>query len=177
MYQGRAVRLPVNVVRELQHVLRARRMLENDANLVAQRPEGVRVEDIAALLGRDVAHVADLLAMAETPRSLDANLDRGGDEHTLGDSLVDELALDPEDITQAHEVDKLLDTWIAALSRREREVLEGRFGLHDREPETLDVLSVRLGLTRERVRQIQNEALLKLKRHVARSGIKRDALM
>jgi RNA polymerase nonessential primary-like sigma factor len=178
MYQGRAVRLPVNVVRELQHVLRARRMLENDANLVAQRPEGVRVEDIAALLGRDVAHVADLLAMAEAPRSLDANLDRtAGDEHTLGDSLVDDLALDPEDITQAHEVDKLLDTWITALSRREREVLEGRFGLHDREPETLDVLSVRLGLTRERVRQIQNEALLKLKRHVARSGIKRDALM
>ncbi len=177
MYQGRAVRLPVNVVRELQQVLRARRMLENDANLVAQRPEGVRVEDIAALLGRDVAHVADLLAMAETPRSLDANLDRGGDEHTLGDSVVDELALDPEDITHAHEVDKLPDTWIAALSRREREVLEGRFGLHDREPETLDVLSVRLGLTRERVRQIQNEALLKLKRHVARSGIKRDALM
>ena len=51
MYQGRAVRLPVNIVRELQHVLRARRMLESDAALVAQRPAGIRVEDIAAFLG------------------------------------------------------------------------------------------------------------------------------
>ena len=177
MYQGRAVRLPVNVVREVQHVLRARRMLENDAVLVAQRPEGIRVEDIAALLGRDAAHVSDLLAMAEAPRSLDASLDPAGDEHSLGDSLVDELAVDPEDITQAHEVDRLLAKWVEALSAREREVLEGRFGLHDREPETLDVLSVRLGLTRERVRQVQNEALLKLRRYVVRSGVKRDALL
>ncbi len=177
MYQGRAVRLPVNVVRELQQVLRARRLLENDANLVAQRPEGIRVEDIAALLGQEANHVADLLSMAETPRSLDASLDRSGDEHTLGDTLVDELALNPQDITQAHEVDVLLEQWIATLSAREREVLEGRFGLHDREPETLDVLSHRLGLTRERVRQVQNEALVKLKRYIARRGIHRDAVM
>jgi RNA polymerase nonessential primary-like sigma factor len=62
------------------------------------------------------------------------------------------------------------------LTHREKEVLEGRFGLHDREPETLEVLSDRLGLTRERVRQIQNEALLKLKRHMVRSGISKEAL-
>jgi RNA polymerase nonessential primary-like sigma factor len=177
MYQGRAVRLPVNVVRELQHVLRARRALENDAALSAQRPEGVRVEDIAALLGMEPSAVADLLAMAEAPRSLDASLDREDGEQTLGDSLVDELALDPQDAAQAHEVDQLLERWVATLSHREREVLEGRFGLHDREAETLDVLSVRLGLTRERVRQVQNEALLKLKRHISRSGVKRDSLM
>ena len=177
MYQGRAVRLPVNVVREVQQVLRARRALENDAALVAQRPEGIRVEDIAALLGRDAPDVADLLAMSEAPRSLDATLDPGGDEHSLGDSLVDELALDPQAQAHAHEVDVLLEEWIATLSPREREVLEGRFGLHDREPETLDVISSRLGLTRERVRQVQNEALFKLKRHLARRGIKREFLM
>lgn len=177
MYQGRAVRLPVNVVRELQHVLRARRALENDAALVAQRPEGVRVDDIAALLGRDVNDVQDLLSMAETPRSLDATLNHMDGDQTLGDGLVDALALDPQDITQAREVDELLERWIATLSAREREVLEGRFGLHDRDPETLDVLSIRLGLTRERVRQVQNEAIYKLKRHIARSGIKRDSLM
>jgi RNA polymerase nonessential primary-like sigma factor len=55
-------------------------------------------------------------------------------------------------------------------------VLEGRFGLHHRDPETLEVLSDRLGLTRERVRQIQNEALSKLKRQMARNGIDREAL-
>lgn len=177
MYQGRAVRLPVNVVRELQQVLRARRALENDATLLANRPDGVHVEDIAALLGRDSADVADLLALAEAPRSLDASMDRSGDDQTLGDSLVDELTLDPSGVIQAHEVERLLEDWIGTLSEREKEVLEGRFGLHDREPETLDVLSMRLGLTRERVRQVQNEALCKLKRYLARSGITRQALL
>ncbi len=176
MYQGRAVRLPVNVVRELQQVLRARRALENDAAFVAARPDGIRVEDIASLLGRDPSTVADLLAMAEMPRSLDASLDRGGDDQTLGDTLVDELTMEPDNVTQAHEVEHLLGEWLATLSGREKEVLQGRFGLYDSEPETLDVLSTRLGLTRERVRQVQNEALLKLKRHLMRRGIGKEAL-
>jgi RNA polymerase nonessential primary-like sigma factor len=173
------IRLPVHVVRELQQVLRARRVLENDPAFAARKGyegEGVRVEDVAALLGRDVQQVAELLAMAETPRSLDAASDRSDDEHTLGDSMADELAVDPTGVAQNHEVERLLDSWIDALSQREREVLEGRFGLHDREPETLEVLSDRLGLTRERVRQIQNEALLKLRRHMTRNGISKEAL-
>ena len=177
MYQGRAVRLPVNVVRELQHVLRARRLLENDSELVAKRPEGIRVEDIAALLGQAPHHVADLLSIGEAPRSLDASLDRSGDDMTLGDGLIDEQTLAPEDVTLAHEVDLLLEKWIGTLSDRERVVLQGRFGLHDQEPETLDVLSIRLGLTRERVRQVQNEALSKLKRYLTRRGITRQSLM
>lgn len=177
IYQGRAVRLPVNVVRELQQVLRARRALENDAAFVVRRPDGIRVEDIAALLGRDTAGVADLLALAETPRSLDAAMDRSDEAQTLADSLVDELTVDPSGVTQAHEVERLLEAWISTLSEREKEVLEGRFGLHDRDPETLDVLSMRLGLTRERVRQVQNEALCKLKRYLARRGITREALL
>ena len=180
MNQGRVIRLPVHVVRELQQVLRARRTLENDPAFAKARGsiegEGVRVEDVAALLGRDVQEVAELLAMAETPKSLDAALDRTDDDHTLADSMPDDATLDPTGVTQNHEVERLLENWIDALSVREKEVLEGRFGLHDREPETLEVLSDRLGLTRERVRQIQNEALLKLRRHMARSGVDREAL-
>lgn len=180
MNQGRVIRLPVHVVRELHQVLRARRTLENDAQFMARRGglegEGVRVEDVAALLGRDVAEVAQLLAMAEAPRSLDASLDRSDEEHTLGDQMADELAEDPTGVTHSHEVERLLAGWIDVLSHREKEVLEGRFGLHDREPETLEVLSERLGLTRERVRQIQNEAMLKLKRHMVRNGVGKEAL-
>ena len=180
MNQGRVIRLPVHVVRELQQVLRARRTLENDPAFAAARKgyegEGVRVEDVAALLGRDVQQVAELLAMAETPRSLDATTDRNDDDHTLADTMADELAVDPTGVTHNHEVERLLDSWIDALSQREKEVLEGRFGLHDREPETLEVLSDRLGLTRERVRQIQNEALLKLRRYMTRNGIRKEAL-
>ncbi len=178
MNQGRVIRLPVHVVRELQQVLRARRTLENDPAFAATRNEGdgVRVEDVAALLGREVQEVAHLLAMAETPKSLDAVVDRSDDQHTLGDFMADELTLDPTGVTQNHEVERLLANWLDALSNREKEVLEGRFGLHDREPETLEVLSDRLGLTRERVRQIQNEALVKLKRQMTRSGVDREAL-
>jgi RNA polymerase nonessential primary-like sigma factor len=177
LYQGRAVRLPVNVVRELQHVLRARRLLENDSELLARRPEGIRVDDIAALLGTDPQHVADLLSMAEAPRSLDASLDLAGDDQTLGDELVDDVTLSPDEVTLSHEVDALLDEWIGTLTQREREVLEARYGLHGHDPETLDVLSERLGLTRERVRQVQNEALLKLKRYLGRRGITQDKLI
>jgi len=177
MLQGRVIRLPVNVVRELQQVLRARRALENDPAFNEARPDGVRVEDVANFLGRDVNDVAELLALAETPKSLDATMDRSESEQTLGESVVDELALDPSGVTQTHEVERLLEEWLHSLSGREQEILEGRFGLHDREPETLDVLSHRLGLTRERVRQVQNEALLKLKRYLARRGITREALL
>jgi RNA polymerase nonessential primary-like sigma factor len=179
MNQGRVIRLPVHVVRELQQVLRARRTLENDPAFASRNGangEGVRVEDVAALLERDVQEVAQLLALAETPKSLDAVVDRSDDEHTLSDFMADELAIDPTGVTHNHEVERLVAGWIDALSQREKEVLEGRFGLHHRDPETLEVLSDRLGLTRERVRQIQNEALSKLKRQMARNGIDREAL-
>ena len=176
MNQSRTIRLPVHVVRELQQVMRARRALENDETLLARRPDGVRVEDIASFLGRDVNEVAELMALTETPRSLDAAVDSGGDDHTLADSVADEQGADPAGVTHAHEMERLLENWIETLTEREQEVLEGRYGLHDREPETLEVLSDRLGLTRERVRQIQNEALVKLRRHLTRRGIDRDAL-
>ena len=179
MNQGRVIRLPVRVLRELQKVVRARRTLESDP-AYAQRRNGldgetVRVEDIAALMGRDVQDVAELLALAEPPRSLDAALDSSDDEHTLGDLMPDELAVDPAISTQEHEAERLVDGWCESLSSREKEVIAGRFGLHDRDPETLDVLSGRLALTRERVRQIQNEAMHKLKRYMTRGGFDRQA--
>jgi RNA polymerase nonessential primary-like sigma factor len=178
MMQARAIRLPVHVVRELQQVMRARRALEGDPEFIARRPDGVRVEDVAALLGREVQEVADLMALAEAPRSLDAGGERGDDSFTLADTVAsDDEGGDPTGVTQTHEVEKLLDQWILVLTEREREVLEGRYGLHDRDPETLEVLSVRLGLTRERVRQIQNEALAKMRRQLARAGVQRDALL
>ncbi|KLN56269.1 sigma-70 family RNA polymerase sigma factor [Variovorax paradoxus] len=177
MAQARAIRLPVHVVRELQQVLRARRTLEGDAQFLAHRPDGVRVEDVAAFLGLDVQAVAELLALAEAPRSLDAGDAHGDEGFTLADTVASEDGQgDPTDVTHTHEVARLLDQWVHALDAREREVLEGRYGLHDREPETLEVLSVRLGLTRERVRQIQNEALAKMRRQLTRSGVGRDAL-
>ncbi len=179
MHQARLVRLPVHVVRELNQVLKARRALE------ARMPDGteserqVRVEDVAAALGRPVQEVTDLLRFAEQPASLDAPLDRnpadGGSESLL-DSVADDGASDPMSLTLSNEVDRLLEHGLDELNDREREVLAGRYGLRDREPETLEVLAERLGLTRERIRQIQQEALLKLKRRMLRNGIDRDSV-
>lgn len=179
--QGRVIRLPVHVMREVKKVLRARQLLATDPAYLERRngldASNVRSEDIAALLGLDVQDVAELLALAENPRSLDAALDKTEGDHTLIDTVADAVTLDPTDVTQSHEVERLLDLWMDTLSEREQQILEGRFGLHQHEPETLELLSERLGLTRERVRQIQNEALLKLKRYLAHHGVDRDALL
>jgi RNA polymerase nonessential primary-like sigma factor len=178
MHQARLVRLPVHVVRELNHVLKARRSLEAaSARSAEDRP--VRVEAIAEALGRPVQEVADLLRFAEQPASLDAPLERDALDHgeSLLDSVADDHAVDPLGLTLSHEVESLLQSGLSELNDREREVLAGRYGLRDREPETLEVLAERMGLTRERIRQIQQEALLKLKRRMIRQGIDRDSVL
>ena len=182
MHQARLVRLPVHVVRELNQVLRARRALESQRALAAEADDRpVRVERIAEKVGRPVQEVADLLRYAEQPASLDAPRDAAArDSDAGGESLLDGVADDgnddPEGRLLHHELESLLEGELLELSRREREVLTGRFGLHNSEPETLEALAERLGLTRERVRQIQQEALVKLKRHMARRGIDRDSV-
>lgn len=179
MHQVRLVRLPVHVVRELNQVLKARRTLEArlPAEVGHERP--VRVEDVAALIGRPVHEVAELLRLAEQPASLDAPLERhpaeGSSESLMG-SVADDDAGDPMSLTLSGELERLLEHGLGELNEREQEVLSGRYGLHDREPETLEILAARLGLTRERIRQIQQEALLKLKRGMLRHGIDRDSL-
>ncbi len=178
MGQARAVRLPANVLRDMYQVLRAQRTLESDPDYQQRHPGGVRPQDVAALVGRSEESVAELLALAEAPRSLDAGQGASGDAAgpSLGDELVDTATPQPDGQTQAHEVEQLLARWTQSLSSREQEVLAGRFGLHDRDPETLDTLSERLGLTRERVRQVQNEALAKLRAHLLRQGVNQASL-
>ena len=176
MHQARLVRLPVHVVRDLNHVLKARRALEAASSRgVDANDKPVRVEEVAATLNRPVHEIAELLKFAELPASLDAPLDRDAGESML-DTVADDQAMDPMGSTLSREVGQLLDLGLAELSEREREVLAGRYGLRDREPETLEVLAERLGLTRERIRQIQQEALLKLKRRMIRQGIDRDSI-
>jgi RNA polymerase nonessential primary-like sigma factor len=178
MHQARLVRLPVHVVRELNQALKARRAIEHAA-AAEGRHHTASAEDVAASLGRPAADVAELLRFAEQPTSLDAPLDRqagGVGGETLVDMVADDEAVDPLGLTLTHELDALLQMGIDGLNEREREVLIGRFGLHGREPETLEVLAEKLGLTRERIRQIQQEALGKLKRRMARQGVDRNAV-
>ncbi len=176
MHQARLVRLPVHVVRELNQVLKMRRALESENAKPGEGGErAVSVEQVAAALGRPVQDVAALLRFAEQPTSLDAPLERDQGESML-DTVADDQAVDPLGQTLVREVEQLLRNGISELNEREREVLTGRYGLHDREPETLEVLADRMGLTRERIRQIQQEALVKLKRRMARQGVDRDSI-
>ncbi len=181
MHQARLVRLPVHVVRELNQVLRARRTLDSERALAGETTDRpVRAQRIAEMLGRPVQEVADLLRYAEQPASLDAPRDLARDGDGSGESLLDGVVGDghddPEGQLLHHELESLVDSELLELSKREREVLTGRFGLYNREQETLEALAERLGLTRERVRQIQQEALGKLKRHLQRRGIDRDSV-
>jgi RNA polymerase nonessential primary-like sigma factor len=177
MSQNRSVRLPVHVVRQVSSVLRARRTLENTHSSVQGAAETVRIDQIAKATGFGSDRVSELLALAESPKSLDAVVDRTDDEHTLGDLMIDEQGADPTEITQSRQVNCILARCMEVLNERERTILEHRFGLGEHDTETLECLSLSLGLTRERVRQIQNEAVAKLKRTMTRSGISHESLL
>jgi RNA polymerase nonessential primary-like sigma factor len=174
MHQARLIRLPVHVVRELNQVLRARRALEAKSG----NGRAVSAEDIAHEIGRPVQDVTGLLHLAEAPASLDLPLDHhaGDGGESVLEQVADEQAVDPLGVRLGEEAQRLLESGLAALAPREREVLAGRYGLHGCEPRTLEDLALHLKLTRERVRQIQQEALLKLRRGMARRGVDRDSL-
>jgi len=175
LHQARLIRLPVHVVRDLNQVLKARRALETEDALRAAGDRPVADQAIAQRLGRPVQEISALLRLAELPSSLDAPSARDGSDSLL-DAVADGDAVDPLGQTLGHEAADLLADAMTALNEREREVIGGRYGLADREPETLEALAARLGLTRERIRQIQQEALLKARRRMASRGVDRDAL-
>lgn len=172
MNQARTVRLPVHVIRELNQVLRAKRHLEKSG--VDGRDASL--EDIAHLLGKTTEEVQDVLSLNEHTTSLDTpfDLDPGT---SLLDFLSDEHGASPDQEVAHRELSQLMKSWLARLSDKHRYVVELRFGLNYIEPATLEELAAEMGLTRERVRQIQQEALVKLKRHFASQGVRKDAVL
>jgi RNA polymerase nonessential primary-like sigma factor len=170
MNQLRTIRLPVHVIKDLTTVLRARRYLEAHAE---REPSA---EDIAHLLGRDAEGVRELLLRGEHVASLDAPLE-ADPMLSIGDAIPDESMDGPESQLQASETESLVREWLAQLSDRQRTVIECRFGLNGRELQTLQELAERLELTRERVRQIQLEALAQLRGILRRRSLTREALL
>jgi RNA polymerase nonessential primary-like sigma factor len=170
MNQSRTIRLPVHVVKEINLVLRAMRHLES----AATRENSV--ERVAALIDRPVADVRRILHLNEHIASLDAPLEIDPN-HTIGEAIADEAAVNPEELLQFREMGALLDDWLAQLSERQRQVIERRYGLNGADVVTLEVLASELQLTRERVRQIQAEALDRLRKIIKRGGVTRDSLL
>jgi RNA polymerase nonessential primary-like sigma factor len=169
MYQSRTIRLPVHVIKELNTVLRAMRHLETHSE---REPT---VEDVAHLVARGPDDVRRLLVLNERMASLDAPLDIDP-MLSVGESLADENCMTPEARLELLEMEEQVETWLDQLSERQRNVIERRYGLTGTEICTLEQLAQDLNLTRERVRQIQLEALSSLRRILRRSGIKRDVL-
>jgi RNA polymerase nonessential primary-like sigma factor len=172
MNQSRTVRLPAHVVKELNVVLRAMRHLEMHG-----QPEGrdMTLDDVAHLLDKPVEQVRKVLSYNERTTSLDAPIDREGGT-SIGDTLADD-ALSPELVLHNTEVEAWVRMWLEELNERQRTVIERRYGLNDREIATLEELAREIGVTRERVRQIQTEALEKLRQRLKRRGLDRDALL
>lgn len=169
MNQSRTIRLPVHVIKELNVYLRAQRHLE--AHL-GQEPS---VEEIAALVGKDVEDVRRVMNLNERVASLDAPLDIDP-MLTIGESIPDDQHDGPETLLQNSEIERYVREWLKQLSDKQRMVIERRYGLNGYEICTLEDLAASLSLTRERVRQIQIEALEQLRRILRRYGVSRDVV-
>ncbi len=170
MNQSRTIRLPVHVVKELNQVLRCQRQLEAASN------GDTTVEDVARELARPVADVLAILALNEHTASLDAPLDIDP-TLSIGESLADEDADTPDVQIHDLEVGTLVREWINQLSDKQRLVIRHRYGIDECEVQTLEELADTLELTRERVRQIQLEALGQLRRIIKRRGVSKDVLL
>lgn len=178
MNQARTVRLPVHVIRELNQVLRAKRHLEKNSMFTGEAAERreASIDDIAYLTGKTAEEVTDILALNEHTASLDAPLDLDPASSLL-DLLPDDQSQSPDAEVQHRELETLTRAWLSRLSDKHRHVIERRFGLNNIEPATLEELADEMGLTRERVRQIQQEALVRLKRFFASNGVRKDAVL
>ncbi len=169
MNQVRTVRLPVHVVKELNVCLRARR------ELLQQKASEPSAEEVARQAAKPASKVKRLLALDEriTPLDDPQNIDALSSEDG---GPVAELPREPDELIQDHQIAERLRQWLNELPPKHREVLIRRFGLNGHAVDTLENVGAEIGLTRERVRQIQIEALHQLKQILGRDGVGRDIM-
>ncbi len=169
MNQTRTIRLPIHVVKELNVYLRTAREL---AHRLDHEPTA---DEIADALDKPVEDVSRMLKLNEKISSVDTPIGGDGDKALL-DVLADENDKDPEVETQDDDMHLSLVRWLEELNPKQREVLARRFGLLGYEASTLEDVGREIGLTRERVRQIQVEALRRLKEILTQQGLNIDTL-
>jgi RNA polymerase nonessential primary-like sigma factor len=170
MYQSRTIRLPVHVIKELNTVLRAMRHLETHSE------RDPSPDDVAHLVDFRVEDVRRLLSLNERMTSLDAPLEIDP-LLSVGESIADENTPQPDIRLENAEIETYVREWLDQLNERQRSVIERRYGLNGSEIHTLEQLAQSLNLTRERVRQIQIEALASLRKILRRSGMSRETLL
>lgn len=169
MNQTRTIRLPIHVVKELNVYLRAAREL---AQKLDHEPTA---EEIAASLEKPVEDVTKMLRLNERITSVDTPIGSDNDKALL-DIIADEKGYGPEEDLQDKDIKCSIVRWLEELNPKQREVLARRFGLMGYEPSTLEDVGAEIGLTRERVRQIQVEALRRLRDMLGHQGLNLEAL-
>ena len=169
MNQSRTVRLPIHIIKDINSCLRATRRL---------RQKGSRaptMQELADHLGRDVEDVERLMALHERVML------RANGRYEDGEGPVDRLrakrSAEPSQCAQKDDVNEIVDHWVWELSDRQRAVVERRFGLHGYRRATLEQIGAEIGVTRERVRQIQLDALKNLREMLESHGISGELLL
>lgn len=155
--QSKSVRVPTHVSSELRRVLRAIRQLSQD---LQREPTP---EEVAAEVGMSREEVERLMQAVLRVSSIEAPLTEDeGEAFSIKDVLKSETR-SPFSLTEHLELVKLLDSWLKLLTPQQRRVIELRFGLLDGEPKTLEAIGKAYGITRERIRQIEAEAIERLR--------------
>lgn len=170
MNQTRTIRLPVHVIKELNIYLRTSKFL---AQQFEHEP---RIKDIASKLNRPVENVKRILGLNEKVISVDTPFDLNSDNSLL-DQIPGLQENNPEKLLEEKNINERVFIWVNDLSRRQKEIISRRYGLMGYDTSTLEEIGKELNLTRERVRQIQLEALKKLRFTIDQSGHDRDTLL
>ena len=169
MKQTRTIRLPIHVVKELNVYLRAARELTQKLD---HEPSA---EEIAELLDKPVADVKRMLGLNERVASVDTPLGPDSDKSLL-DTIPDIHVSDPAEMLQDDDMRASIGEWLGELTEKQREVVARRFGLRGYETSTLEEVGREIGLTRERVRQIQVEALKRLRDILEKQGLSSESV-
>lgn len=170
MNQSRTIRLPVHIIKEMNIYLRA-------AKELAKRDDGQRptAEEIAEFVDRPVEDVKQLLSFNETVTSVDAPSSRDSDKSIL-DSIADDESNDPAQQNITADLKQNIEKILLGLNDKPKEIIARRFGLLGYDRETLEEVGHAIGLTRERVRQIQMEGLKEMRKRLEAEGISIDML-
>ncbi len=171
MNQTRTIRLPIHVVKDLNVCLRGARELSQKLD------HPPTAEEIADFVEKPVADVRKMLRLNERISSVDTPIGGGQDkDKALLDIIADENETSPEQQLQDSDIKENIVDWLSELNPKQREVLARRFGLLGYEPSTLEDVGAEIGLTRERVRQIQVEALRRLRTTLDHQGLNLESL-
>ena len=170
MNQGRTIRLPIHIQKDINIIVRCTRELRSS---LRREPS---TSEIADVLDRDPGEVSNLLKLSEKITSVDNQLSTDSDR-SLVETVPSQGEDNPLSIVDDQKVEGCLEHWLDDLPDRQREILARRFGLMGYEASTLEVVGEEVGLTRERVRQIQIDALARLKRAAQRDGLSEEELL